>query len=121
MAMNDAYSPSVHEVLWGLVLLVVTMFFHAQTTLFAITVYKRELGESSAHPSRAAALFGLLLFWLHGRCHASLQCLDVGGSFLDNYFAFMRRLFISLFVPGCVGVLILERIDREKFWAWLFK
>jgi hypothetical protein len=59
---NDVYSPSIHEVLWGLVLLVVTMFFHAQTTLIASTVYRRELGEISAHPSRQLALFGLLSF-----------------------------------------------------------
>ena len=61
-AVYDAYSPSIHEVLWGLVLLVVTMFFHAHTTLFASTVYRRELGEISAHPSRQLALFGLLSF-----------------------------------------------------------
>jgi hypothetical protein len=58
----DAYSPSVREIFWGLALLVVTMFFHAHTTLFTITVYIRELGEAAAHPSRRAALFGLLSF-----------------------------------------------------------
>ena len=61
-AVNDAYSPSIHEVFWGLILLVVTMFFHAQTTLFTVTVYKREPNERSAQPSRQAALFGVLSF-----------------------------------------------------------
>jgi len=61
-ALNEVYSPSIREVLWGLVLLIVTLFCHAQTTLFAIKVYRREPGERSAHPGRQVALFGLLSF-----------------------------------------------------------
>ena len=57
---NNAYSLSVEEVLWGLVLLVVTVFVHAHATLLAITVYRREPGECSTHPSHRIALIGLL-------------------------------------------------------------
>ena len=60
IAVNDAYSLSVKEVLWGLVLLVVTIFVHAHATVLAITVYTREPGESSTHPSHRIALMGLL-------------------------------------------------------------
>ena len=61
-AVNDTYSPSLHELFWGLILMLVTIGVHAHTTLFTIMVYRREQGEIAAHPSRAAALFGLLLF-----------------------------------------------------------
>ena len=60
IAVNDAYSLSVKEVVWGLTLLVVTIFVHAHATLLAITVYKREPGGSSTHPSHRIALIGLL-------------------------------------------------------------
>src|SRR5215467_4905623 len=59
-SVNNAYSPSLEEVLWGLVLLVITLFVHAHATLLAITVYRREPGESSTHPSHRSALIGLL-------------------------------------------------------------
>ena len=57
---NNAYSLSVGEILWGLALLAVTIFVHAHATLLAITVYRGEPGESSIHPSHRIALIGLL-------------------------------------------------------------
>ena len=57
---NNAYSPSLEEVLWGVVLLVVTIFVHAHATLLAITVYRRGPGEGSTHPNHRIALIGLL-------------------------------------------------------------
>jgi hypothetical protein len=58
--MNDTYSPSLHEVFWGLILLLVTICVHAHTSLLTIMVYRREQGEIAARPSRRVALFGLL-------------------------------------------------------------
>ena len=59
-AVNNAYPLSAQELLWGLVLLVVTIFIHAHAMLLAITVYRREPGESSTHPNHRIALIGLL-------------------------------------------------------------
>lgn len=59
--MSDyAYTASFREVFWGLTLLIVTIFLHAQTTLFAVTVYRHEPGQKAKRPNRGVALVGLL-------------------------------------------------------------
>ena len=44
----------------------------------------------------------------------------LGGSFLDDYFAFVGDLFGCWFVLGAIGALVLQVIDREKFWTRMF-
>ena len=44
----------------------------------------------------------------------------LGGSFLDDYFAFVCDLFGAWFFLGIMGALILQNIDREKLWTKLF-
>jgi hypothetical protein len=76
-------------------------------------------------------VFGISLFVFSGAVSLTFASLRakkrgpaprvLGGSFLDDYFAFIGDLFVSWLVLGGAGALILERINREKLWAWLFK
>jgi len=45
---------------------------------------------------------------------------SLGGSFLDDHFAFVCDLFGCWFALGAIGALVLQVIDREKFWTRMF-